>query len=82
MFNLCGDEKKIEEVVELVENEVGKKVVGDLKKLWNMFDVYGVMDEIKIDFNLVSYMSYYIGILFEVFVENVGFYIGNGGCYD
>jgi ATP phosphoribosyltransferase regulatory subunit len=53
-----------------------------LKKLWNMLDAYGVTDEIKIDFNLVSHMSYYTGILFEVFAENVGFHIGNGGRYD
>ncbi|NGY83893.1 ATP phosphoribosyltransferase regulatory subunit [Bacillus megaterium] len=82
LLNLRGDEKKIEEAVELVENEAGKKSAGDLKKLWNMLDAYGVTDEIKIDFNLVSHMSYYTGILFEVFAENVGFHIGNGGRYD
>ncbi|MEH7327158.1 ATP phosphoribosyltransferase regulatory subunit [Priestia megaterium] len=82
LLNLRGDEKKIEEAVELVENEGGKKAAGDLKKLWNMLDAYGVTDEIKIDFNLVSHMSYYTGILFEVFAENVGFHIGNGGRYD
>ncbi|UYP08266.1 ATP phosphoribosyltransferase regulatory subunit [Priestia megaterium] len=82
LLNLRGDEKKIEEAVELVENEGGKKAAGDLKKLWNMLDAYSVTDEIKIDFNLVSHMSYYTGILFEVFAENVGFHIGNGGRYD
>jgi len=82
LLNLRGDEKKIEEAVELVENEAGQKAAGDLKKLWNMLDAYGVTDEIKIDFNLVSHMSYYTGILFEVFAENVGFHIGNGGRYD
>lgn len=82
LLNLRGDEKKIEEAVELVENEADKKAAGDLKKLWNMLDAYGVTDEIKIDFNLVSHMSYYTGILFEVFAENVGFHIGNGGRYD
>ncbi|WP_230933783.1 ATP phosphoribosyltransferase regulatory subunit [Priestia sp. TSO9] len=82
LLNLRGDEKKIEEAVELVENEAGKKAAGDLTKLWNMLDAYGVTDEIKIDFNLVSHMSYYTGILFEVFAENVGFHIGNGGRYD
>lgn len=82
LLNLRGDEKKIEEAVELVENEAGTKAAGDLKKLWNMLDAYGVTDKIKIDFNLVSHMSYYTGILFEVFAENVGFHIGNGGRYD
>ncbi|WP_110112491.1 ATP phosphoribosyltransferase regulatory subunit [Bacillus sp. CGMCC 1.16541] len=82
LLNLRGDELKITEAMELVENEVGKQAAAELQKLWQMLDAYGVTEEIKIDFNLVSHMSYYTGILFEVFAENVGFHIGNGGRYD
>jgi ATP phosphoribosyltransferase regulatory subunit len=32
--------------------------------------------------SLVSHMSYYTGVLFEVYAENVGFLLGNGGRYD
>lgn len=35
----------------------------------------------KFDFTNVSHMSYYSGILFEVYAGNVGFPIGNGGRY-
>lgn len=31
---------------------------------------------------MVSHMSYYTGVLFEIYAENVGFPIGNGGRYD
>ncbi|TYR80088.1 ATP phosphoribosyltransferase regulatory subunit [Priestia megaterium] len=82
LLQLRGTENKIEEAIELVESKSGKKAAEDLKKLWQMLDAYGVTEEIKIDFNLVSHMSYYTGILFEVFAENVGFHIGNGGRYD
>lgn len=82
LLNLRGGEEKIKEAIELVENKEGKKLAEDLQSLWNMLDAYGVTEEIKIDFNLVSHMSYYTGILFEVFAEHVGFHIGNGGRYD
>jgi len=36
---------------------------------------------VKFDFTIVSHMSYYSGILFEAYAENVGFPIGNGGRY-
>ena len=37
---------------------------------------------VKFDLTIVSHMSYYTGILFEVYAGNVGFPIGNGGRYD
>ncbi|KOO37389.1 ATP phosphoribosyltransferase regulatory subunit [Priestia koreensis] len=82
LLNLRGGEMKIVEAMDLVESEEGKKAASELQRLWSMLDAYGVTEEIKIDFNLVSHMSYYTGILFEVYAENVGFQIGNGGRYD
>ena len=38
-------------------------------------------EQVKFDFTIVSHMSYYSGILFEVYAGNVGFPIGNGGRY-
>lgn len=57
-------------------------MVDELKVLWDIFEDYGCMENVCLDLNMVSYMSYYIGILFEVYVENVGFVIGSGGCYN
>ncbi|MEW4285709.1 ATP phosphoribosyltransferase regulatory subunit [Priestia koreensis] len=82
LLNLRGGEMKIVEAMDLVESEEGKKAASELQRLWSMLDAYGVTEEIKIDFNIVSHMSYYTGILFEVYAENVGFQIGNGGRYD
>ena len=36
----------------------------------------------KFDLTLVSHMSYYTGILFEVYADQVGFPIASGGRYD
>ncbi|MDQ0244697.1 ATP phosphoribosyltransferase regulatory subunit [Bacillus fengqiuensis] len=82
LLSLRGNETKIMEAIDLVENEAGREAARELQQLWAILESYGVTNEIKVDFNLVSHMSYYTGILFEVFAENVGFHIGNGGRYD
>ena len=43
---------------------------------------YGCAEHIRLDLNMVSHMSYYTGILFEVYAANVGFVIGSGGRYN
>ena len=40
-----------------------------------------MQDQVKFDLTIVSHMSYYSGILFEVYAGKVGFPIGNGGRY-
>ncbi|MFT4417156.1 ATP phosphoribosyltransferase regulatory subunit [Fredinandcohnia humi] len=82
LLKLRGNETKIAYARELVEGENGKKAVEELELLWQKLQAFGVTEHMKIDFNLVSHMSYYTGILFEVYADKVGFLVGNGGRYD
>ncbi|MBP1943534.1 ATP phosphoribosyltransferase regulatory subunit [Cytobacillus luteolus] len=82
LLKLRGDMTKISAARELVESTTGREMVDELEQLWQSLEAYGVADYIKIDFNLVSHMSYYTGILFEVYGPKVGFLLGNGGRYD
>lgn len=82
LLQLRGNDSKIEKAKDLVECEEGKNAAAELEMLWKKLEAFGVTEHIKIDFNLVSHMSYYTGILFEVYAENVGFLVGNGGRYD
>jgi ATP phosphoribosyltransferase regulatory subunit len=82
LLQLRGNETKIAEAKDLVEGDKGREAVEELDQLWNQLQAFGVTDHVKIDFNLVSHMSYYTGVLFEVYAENVGFLLGNGGRYD
>lgn len=82
LLHLRGNDMTMEEAKELVHSEEGKRAVDDLCELSNALQLYGVDDVVKIDMTLVSHMSYYTGILFEVYAEHVGFPIGNGGRYD
>jgi ATP phosphoribosyltransferase regulatory subunit len=82
LLHLHGNDMTMEDAKELVHSEEGKRAVDELCELSNALQLYGVDDVVKIDMTLVSHMSYYTGILFEVYAEHVGFPIGNGGRYD
>ncbi|MCA1031520.1 ATP phosphoribosyltransferase regulatory subunit [Bacillus timonensis] len=82
LLQLRGKESIIADAKELVESQKGRKAVDELDQLWSNLKAFGVSEHVKIDFNLVSHMSYYTGILFEVYAEQVGVPIGNGGRYD
>lgn len=82
LLNLQGGVEIIEEAYMLIENGYGKKSLEQLSELWRIMNDYGMTDQLTFDLTLVSHMSYYTGILFEVYAGNVGFPIGSGGRYD
>ena len=53
-----------------------------LQQLLMILERGGYKQHITMDFTLASHMSYYTGMLFEVFASGTGFSIGNGGRYD
>jgi ATP phosphoribosyltransferase regulatory subunit len=81
-LKLRGGEEVIELASGLIENEKGQEAVNQLRKLWDMVVDYEEESNLKFDLTLVSHMSYYTGILFEVYSNLVGFPIGNGGRYN
>jgi ATP phosphoribosyltransferase regulatory subunit len=81
LLELRGGEDVIGKALDIIEDGQGKQALLQLKELWEVINDYGVRDYVKFDFTIVSHMSYYSGILFEVYADNVGFPIGNGGRY-
>lgn len=81
-LQLRGGEEVIDRALELIENGYGAEAVHQLRQLWETISAYGEEASVKFDLTLVSHMSYYTGILFEVYAGSVGFPIGNGGRYD
>ncbi|WP_078378946.1 ATP phosphoribosyltransferase regulatory subunit [Sutcliffiella halmapala] len=82
ILTLRGDASRIQLAKEVLDGDAGKKAIEELEQLWTMLEAYGVEDFVKVDFNIVSHMSYYTGIVFEAYAGNIGFPIGNGGRYD
>ncbi|ETI68023.1 ATP phosphoribosyltransferase regulatory subunit [Neobacillus vireti] len=81
LHQLRGGEEVIGQALDIIENGTGKQAIIELKELWDVLKDYGVQEYVKFDLSIVSHMSYYSGILFEVYAGNVGFPIGNGGRY-
>lgn len=53
-----------------------------MKQLSKLLDAYNLTQYVSFDFTLSSHMSYYTGMLFEIFASGSGFPLGNGGRYD
>lgn len=53
-----------------------------LSNLSSLLENAGLSELISYDLTLTSEMSYYTGMLFEVFASGSGFAVGNGGRYD
>ncbi|WP_433744550.1 ATP phosphoribosyltransferase regulatory subunit [Falsibacillus pallidus] len=81
-LKMRGTDEILEEAFGLIENDQGKKALKEIEELWKLLEEYDVEKYVKLDLSLVSHMSYYTGILFEVYADNVGAPIGNGGRYD
>ncbi|OCA88186.1 ATP phosphoribosyltransferase regulatory subunit [Bacillus sp. FJAT-27225] len=81
-LELRGGPDVIEHALGLTENGTGRDAIGQLSELWGILEDYGVGSRVKFDLTLVSHMSYYTGILFEVYADRVGFPLGNGGRYN
>ncbi|MBM4760825.1 ATP phosphoribosyltransferase regulatory subunit [Bacillus sp. B15-48] len=81
-LDLRGGVEVIGKALDLIENEKGKKAILQLQELCEIVKDYDVAGHIKFDLTLVSHMSYYTGILFEMYASKVGFPLGNGGRYD
>lgn len=53
-----------------------------MQQLAQLLEVADLADYVAFDFTLSSHMSYYTGMLFEIFASGSGFPLGNGGRYD
>ncbi len=78
----------IEEAISLPSIEAVEKYVRKndaleyMRSLAEILEAAGYEQYIAFDFTLASHMSYYTGMLFEVFASGSGFPLGNGGRYD
>lgn len=82
LLKLRGDIEKVTVAQEMISTQEARNSLQEISQLWSALEAFQVTDYIKLDLNIVSHMSYYTGILFEVYADNVGFLIGNGGRYD
>ncbi|KGA84699.1 ATP phosphoribosyltransferase [Lysinibacillus fusiformis] len=73
------DVKDIRDIEQYVRKNDALEYMQQLAQLLEMADL---ADYVTFDFTLSSHMSYYTGMLFEIFALGSGFPLGNGGRYD
>lgn len=71
--------KEIKDIEKYVRKNDALEYMQQLAKLLEVADL---AEYVAFDFTLSSHMSYYTGMLFEVFAMGSGFPLGNGGRYD
>lgn len=67
---------------ELICNDKTKNAIDELKELYNTFKALNEDSNINLDFSVVNDMSYYNGIVFNGYIENVPYSVLSGGRYD
>lgn len=82
LLSLRGGNEIFGEGKRILENETGIRDITELEELWKQLKEFNVHSYVSFDLTLISHMSYYTGILFEVYANQVGLPIGNGGRYD
>lgn len=86
---------KTDALLQFIEEAMNLKEIKDIEKyvrkndaleymqqLAKLLGIANLADYVAFDFTLSSHMSYYTGMLFEVFALGSGFPLGNGGRYD
>ncbi|MGC5324817.1 ATP phosphoribosyltransferase regulatory subunit [Brevibacillus sp. SYSU BS000544] len=82
LLSLRGGQSKISEAYELTVNGKARKAVETLASLWSILEAHGVTEYVLLDFNLISSLNYYTGIVFEGYAADLGSPLVGGGRYD
>ncbi|USG65256.1 ATP phosphoribosyltransferase regulatory subunit [Brevibacillus ruminantium] len=82
LLTLRGGKGKIEEARELTGNGKARRAVETVYSLWEALEAYGVTEALLLDFNLISNMDYYTGVVFEGYAADLGSPLLGGGRYD
>jgi ATP phosphoribosyltransferase regulatory subunit len=82
LLQLRGGKNKIAAARELTINGKARRAVETIASLWEALEAYGVTEYLLLDFNLISNLNYYTGIVFEGYAADLGSPLVGGGRYD
>ncbi len=82
IFSLIGDKDIIDELFGLLTTTYAKDSLAELVSLSKIAEFYGISNKLEFDFSFLRDIDYYTGIVFELFVEGIGYSFAGGGRYD
>ncbi|WP_026694486.1 ATP phosphoribosyltransferase regulatory subunit [Peribacillus kribbensis] len=82
ILELKGSGEVLEKAAGLLENDQGTEKLNELDELLQQLAEYGSDQYVSLDLTLMNDLSYYSGLLFEVYTAGINFPVGNGGRYN
>ncbi|BEU88174.1 ATP phosphoribosyltransferase regulatory subunit [Selenomonas sp. TAMA-11512] len=82
LSGLHGKEEILDRAYQLSFNEQSRRAVDNLSEIYRLLKVYGVEGYVYFDFGVTRDLSYYTGMVFEVYALGLGYPICGGGRYD
>ncbi len=79
---LQGGRNLLDELAVLLQGEAVKKALDDLRQIYSLVEAYGYGDYVSFDLGLNRSLDYYTGMLFEIYLPEIGFSVAGGGRYD
>ena len=79
---LQGGVELIERVSGVVTNAKALSALEDLRRIYALVEAYGAAAYLSFDLGLYRSLDYYTGMLFEVYMPEIGYPIAGGGRYD
>ena len=80
--HLTGGRNVLKEARGLIRNERSNQALDHLEEIYAVFEKLGLSRHLTIDLGEVQGFDYYTGILFRVYVPQLGFEVATGGRYD
>ncbi len=79
---LQGGPELLAQMRQQVTNEKCLSALQDLQKIYELLDAYGAAGYLSFDLGLYRSLDYYTGMLFEIYLPQMGYPIVGGGRYD
>lgn len=79
---LQGGVELLERMAQLVTNEKCLNALQDLRKIYDLVEAYGAAQYLSFDLGLYRSLDYYTGMLFEIYLPELGYPVAGGGRYD
>lgn len=79
---LQGGKELLERLQGIVTNAQCQVALNDLLKIYELLEAYGIADYVSLDLGLYRSFNYYTGMLFEIYLPELGYPIAGGGRYD
>lgn len=82
LTQIAGKEDAIERAREILLNDTSRAAVEHLAQIYSTLTALGLRENFDIDLGDTGAQAYYTGLVFKVFVPELGVEIGSGGRYD